>query len=96
MSKALCFGSPVLTCPPEHGVVEERELHLSVMLQRGPAPRCRHVDVGHVERHLHRQEGLSRVPDLREQQRTALMMNLSGLLEAQTLIGYNIACGCVL
>lgn len=65
----------VLTCPPEHGVVEERELHLGVMLQRGPASRCRYVDVGHVERNLHRQEGLSRVPNLEEQQH-ALMSAL--------------------
>lgn len=59
----------IRTCPPEHGVVEEGELHLRVMLQRGPASRRRHVDVGHVERNLHRQEGLSRVPDLEEQPR---------------------------
>lgn len=57
----------VLTCPPQHGVIEERELHFSVMLQGGPAPRCCHVDVGHVEGNLHRQEGLSRVPNLEEQ-----------------------------
>lgn len=56
-----------LTCPPEHGVVEERELHLSVMLQRGPTSRCRHVDVRHVEGNLNRQEGLSRVPNLEKQ-----------------------------
>lgn len=35
------------------------------MLQRSPASRCRHVDVGHVERNLHCQEGLSRVTNLR-------------------------------
>lgn len=56
--------SLILTCPPEHGVVEEGELHLCVMLQRGPASRRRHIDVGDVERNLHRQEGLSRVPNL--------------------------------
>ncbi|TNN29964.1 hypothetical protein EYF80_059885 [Liparis tanakae] len=36
--------------------------------ERGPASRRRHVDVGHVERNLHRQEGLGRVPDLQGQQ----------------------------
>lgn len=49
----------LLTCPPEHGVIEERELHLGVMLQRGPASRRRDIDVGHVEWNLHRQERLS-------------------------------------
>lgn len=34
------------------------------MLQGGPAPGGRHVDVGHVERHVHRQEGLSGVSHL--------------------------------
>lgn len=56
----------VLTGPPQHGVVEERELHLSVVLQRSPASRRRHIDVGDVEGDLHRQEGLSRVADLPE------------------------------
>lgn len=60
-------SSLILTCPPEHGVVEERKLHLCVMLQRGPASWRRHIDVGHVERNLHRQEGLSRVPNLEEE-----------------------------
>lgn len=54
-----CLMCLVLTCPPEHGVVEERELHLGVVLQRCPASRCCHVDVGHVERNLHCQERLS-------------------------------------
>lgn len=53
-----------VTCPPEHRVVEEGELHLRVVLQRGPAAGRRHVDVGHVQRHLHRQEGLGRVSHL--------------------------------
>lgn len=35
-----------------------------MVLQGGPAPGGRHVDVGHVERHVHRQEGLSRVSHL--------------------------------
>lgn len=53
-----------LTCPPENGVVEEGELHLRVVLQGSPAPRGRHVDVGHVERDMDCQEGLGRVPHL--------------------------------
>ena len=52
------------TCSPEDGVVEEGELHLCVVLQRGPATRSGDVDVGHVERNLHRQERLGRVPHL--------------------------------
>lgn len=56
----------LMTCPPEHGVIEERELHLGVMLQRGPASRGCDVDVGDIERNLHRQKGLSRVPNLEE------------------------------
>lgn len=55
---------PRLTCPPEHGVVEEGELHLRVVLQGSPAPRRRHVDVGHVQRHVDCQEGLGRIPHL--------------------------------
>lgn len=53
-----------LTCPPENGVVEEGEFHLRVVLQGSPAPRSRHVDVGHVERDMDCQEGLGRVPHL--------------------------------
>ena len=64
--------SLILTRPPEHSVVEERKLHLCVMLQRGPASWCRHIDVGHVERNLHRQEGLSRVPNLEKELKSAL------------------------
>lgn len=60
------FIDKLMTCPPEHGVIEERELHLGVMLQRGPASRGCDVDVGDIERNLHRQEGLSRVPNLEE------------------------------
>lgn len=53
-----------LTCPPENGVIEEGELHLCVVLQGSPAPRRRHVDVGHVQRDMDCQEGLGRVPYL--------------------------------
>lgn len=68
----------VLTRPPENRVVEEGELHLGVMLQRRPAPRRRHVDVGHVERDLHCQEGLRRVPDLKPT--TSFNSNVSKVL----------------
>jgi hypothetical protein len=44
------------TCSPENRVIEEGELHLSVMLQGGPAPGGCHIDVGHIQRHMHRQE----------------------------------------
>lgn len=54
-----------ITCPPEHSVIEEGELHLCVMLQRGPATGRRHIDIGHIQRDLHRQEGLGRVSHLR-------------------------------
>lgn len=43
----------VHTCPPEHSIIEEGELHLCVVLEGGPASRCCHIDVGHIERNLH-------------------------------------------
>lgn len=41
------------TCPPQHSIIEERELHLCVVLEGGPASRRGHIDVGHIERNLH-------------------------------------------
>lgn len=58
-------GGVLPTGPPEHRVVEEGELHLRVVLQRGPASGGRYVDVGDEERNLHGQEGLGRVTNLK-------------------------------
>lgn len=55
-----------LTCSPEHRVIEKGELHLSVVFKGRPASWSSNVDVGHVERNLHRQKGLGRVPHLKQ------------------------------
>lgn len=60
------------TCSPQNRVVEEGKLHLSVVLQGGPAPGGCHVDVGHVERHVHGEErlgGVSHLPSKRRAHR---------------------------
>lgn len=54
------------TCSPQDRVIKEGELHLCVVLQGGPSARSRDIDVGYVERHLHRQERLSRISDLQK------------------------------
>ena len=44
------------TCSAENSIIEEGKCHFGVVLQRGPAPGGRHVDVGHIERHMYGQE----------------------------------------
>lgn len=41
------------TCPPQHSIIKEGELHLGVVLEGGPASRSCHINVGHIERNLH-------------------------------------------